>query len=252
MIPTYSSPCGRLTLYHADNLAVLPQLEPKSIDAVVSDPPYGFGRPGSEGFQTHTAKRGTLKGIGDYSWNRELPLEWIPLAAKALRPGAAMIAWTDAVRSETVWNAFRDAGVNPLRKLYWWKYSAPPNFRKNWPSHIEEAVFGRVDGKVLAWDYKEAASPVIRHPAQPDDDRIHPMQKPTEVMRRCIAPVTRPGHVVLDPFAGSGTTGVAALRMGRRFIGIERDPVYFEAALARLQAELNQGRLFDIKETAEQ
>lgn len=245
MIPTYASPCGRLTLYHGCNLAVLPQLEPKSIDAVISDPPFGFGRPGSEGFQSHVVKHGTLKGIGDFDWNRELPLEWIEPASKLLRPGGAMVAWTDVVRTETVWRAFEAAGVHPLRVLHWWKYSAPPNFRKNWPSHVESAVFGRIDGKVLAWDYKEAASPVIKHPAQPDDDRIHPMQKPTEVMRRCIAPVTRPGHVVLDPFMGSGSTGIAALKTGRRFVGVERDTSYFDAAVERLTRELEQGRLFD-------
>lgn len=242
--PTITTPCGRLQLYLGDNLEILPQLAAGSVDAVITDPPYGFGRPGSEGFQTHVSRHGTLMGIGDHAWNRTLPLDWITLAARLLRPGGAMIAWTDAARTETMWEAFRSAGVHPLRKLYWWKYSAPPNFRKNWPSHVEEAVFGRVAGKVLAWDYREAESPVIRHPAQPDSDRIHPTQKPLEVFRRCVAPVTAPGHVVLDPFMGSGSSGVCAIRMGRRFVGIERDEPYFRAAADRLLAEVSQGKLW--------
>ncbi len=246
MIPTITSPCGRLILYRGDNLVVLPQLAERTVDAVITDPPYGFGRPGSEGFQTHVVKHGTFKGIGDYAWNRELPLEWIPLAARLLRPGGAMIAWTDAVRTETLWNAFLAGGVHPLRKLYWWKYSAPPNFRKNFPSHIEEAVFGRVEGRVLAWHHREAMSPLIRESflIPQSESTGHPTQKPLEVMRRCIAPVTNPGHVVLDPFMGSGSTGVAALRMGRSFIGIERDESYFKAAADRLLTEVAQGRLF--------
>lgn len=71
----------------------------------------------------------------------------------------------------------------------------------------------------------------------------HPTQKPIEVMRWIIEVVTEPGDVVLDPYMGSGTTGIAALQCGRGFIGIEIEPRWFEAAVTRISREVDQGRL---------
>jgi hypothetical protein len=73
----------------------------------------------------------------------------------------------------------------------------------------------------------------------------HPTTKPIALMMRLVDLFTNPGDLVLDPFMGSGTTGVAAFRLGRRFIGIERDPDYFALAVERLRAEAAQGSLFD-------
>jgi site-specific DNA-methyltransferase (adenine-specific) len=69
------------------------------------------------------------------------------------------------------------------------------------------------------------------------NDREHPTQKPITLMLELIQDFTSPGDIILDPFSGSGTTGVACLRLGRRFIGIERDPKYFRLACDRLRAE---------------
>jgi len=75
--------------------------------------------------------------------------------------------------------------------------------------------------------------------------RVHPTQKPVRLMAWCMETVKVPsGGVVLDPFMGSGTTGVAALRTGRRFVGIEKDPTHYATALARITNELAQGDLF--------
>jgi DNA modification methylase len=67
---------------------------------------------------------------------------------------------------------------------------------------------------------------------------VHPTVKPIEVMRRLIRLVSRPGHTIIDPFLGSGTTGVAAVLEGRNFIGIEREPDYFEIAKTRIESAL--------------
>ena len=72
----------------------------------------------------------------------------------------------------------------------------------------------------------------------------HPAQKPLALMLHIVKTATRPGDLILDPFMGSGTTGVAAIQLGRRFIGIERDPAYFQIAVARLERALAQPRLF--------
>jgi DNA modification methylase len=76
---------------------------------------------------------------------------------------------------------------------------------------------------------------------------LHPMQKPLAVMLKCVDWVSGVGETILDPFMGSGTTGVACVRTGRRFIGIEKEPKYFEIAVKRIEAELNRAPLFEPK-----
>ena len=76
------------------------------------------------------------------------------------------------------------------------------------------------------------------------DESIHPTEKPVELMRYWIGNSTHQGQIVLDPFMGSGTTGVAAIQMGRKFIGIEREPKYFDIACKRIEDAQRQGDLF--------
>lgn len=78
----------------------------------------------------------------------------------------------------------------------------------------------------------------------PPRERCHPNEKPLKLMRRIVEAHTLPGDVVLDPFMGSGTTGVAALGLGRKFIGIELDESHFETACRRIEASTKQADLF--------
>jgi site-specific DNA-methyltransferase (adenine-specific) len=102
----------------------------------------------------------------------------------------------------------------------------------------------------LAWSSEGGSARMIRYPwtgairGPERGEHWHPTQKPIEVMRWIIEATTAPGDVVLDPYMGSGTTGVAALQSGRGFIGIELEPRWFAAAEIRIRRELDQGRLF--------
>jgi site-specific DNA-methyltransferase (adenine-specific) len=82
------------------------------------------------------------------------------------------------------------------------------------------------------------------HQVRDGQTRVHATQKPLGLMKDLVLDFTRPGEVVLDPFMGSGTTGVACLELGRRFLGIERDPTTFQIACQRLAQTASQGRLF--------
>jgi DNA modification methylase len=77
----------------------------------------------------------------------------------------------------------------------------------------------------------------------PVTDRTHPNEKPVDLMRRLLKLHTNPGATILDPFCGSGTTGVAAVQLGRRFIGVEIDPGYAKIATERIDRAARQGRL---------
>jgi site-specific DNA-methyltransferase (adenine-specific)/modification methylase len=102
----------------------------------------------------------------------------------------------------------------------------------------------------LAWCSTGGSARMIRYPwtgavrGPERGEHWHPTQKPVEVMRWIIESTTSPGDTVLDPYMGSGSTGVAALQCGRKFIGIEIEPRWFKAAEIRIRRELDQGRLF--------
>jgi site-specific DNA-methyltransferase (adenine-specific)/modification methylase len=92
--------------------------------------------------------------------------------------------------------------------------------------------------------YRQMWNGMIREGDEKNVARVHPTQKPLNLMRWCIDWVKN-SQTILDPFMGSGTTGVAAIQMGRKFIGIERDERYFEIACKRIEHEISQPQLFE-------
>lgn len=126
----------------------------------------------------------------------------------------------------------------------WIKPDSSPRFNGQGPARGFECI-------VTAWagtGYRRwnagGKRGVYRHMVNSERASDHPTEKPVRLMAELIADFTQPGDVVLDPFMGSGTTGVAAVKLGRRFIGIERDPQHFETACARIAAAHAQPDLF--------
>ena len=136
------------------------------------------------------------------------------------------------------------------KPLAWVKKCPPPAMKGNWwPSGFELGVYAYDSG---AWfgDANTKRSNVFVFDSyrfgQPGKVE-HPTQKPLGLMVRLVGGVVPPGGACLDPFMGSGTTGVACIRMDRRFMGIEIEPRYFDIAVKRIEAELNRTPLFDSK-----
>jgi DNA modification methylase len=212
---------GRATLYLGDCRDILPTL-PK-VDAVVTDPPYGIGE--AAGKAKTRVKLAKAIDYGNDDWDNA------PIGAEVLRQ------LRDAGRWQIIFGGnYYDC---PAAKcwLIWDKVNGDSDF-----ADCE-----------LAWTNLPKAVRLIRYMwngmlrekgAQRGD---HPTQKPVEVMKWCIGHLPDPAETILDPFMGSGTTGVAALQMGRKFIGIEREPKYFEAACRRIRetAGVDAGPLFN-------
>jgi len=211
---------------HADCLDVLPLL-PKA-DAVVTDPPYGIEDAPIRG-QGRSCKRtgGVNTWHPESDWDSSINPEWCVATGRA----AIVVAWfghwrkRDEVarsmllplRCEIIWA--KDCHVGPpnpvsMRDERIWLFSGPGIK----PRHFETSV----------WD--EPIIPTWAH-------RWHKNEKPLGLMQRLVAFLTDGGRLVLDPFTGSGTTGVACIRLGRRFIGIEKDATYAAIARERLEAE---------------
>ena len=204
---------GNATLYLADCLDVLPTL-PK-VDAVITDPPYGIGMDGGN--------------IGYKGFNDFARLGW-----DVAPPDAALISLTIAAGSKAViWggNYFQ---LPPSRCWFIWDKGA--GFKGRTYAEAE-----------LAWTSLDANTRVFLHDPLARGDykgKSHPTMKPEALMRWCINEAGSPSTII-DPFCGSGSTGVAAMQLGKKFIGIEREQEYFDTACIRIENAQRQSVLFE-------
>jgi len=200
---------GDCTLYNADCREVLPLL-PK-VDAVVTDPPYGIGR---DGQKKTTGGNGGRKAYDFLGWDKQRPEQEIFEAM--LRGSHEQVIWGG--------NYFADLLPATAKWLVWDK-----------GQRINQS-----DGE-LAYTSREGALRIFtqNRVALLVEGAEHPTQKPIEIMVWSVQQLPE-ARTILDPFMGSGTTGVACVKLGRRFVGIEIEPKYFEIACKRIQAAYDQ------------
>ena len=213
---------GDATLYLGDCLEILPDLDP--VDAVVTDPPYGISLNTdnsrfSGGNTASVNKRGNGKGPanGEAIANDDKPFDPTPL----LSIGTRRVIWG--------WNNFAHK-LPPGSCLVWLKRN--DKAFGTFLSDAEVAWFSHGHGVYCFRDLSNNSIAL---------ERQHPTQKPLGLMVWCI--VKTKGKVI-DPFMGSGTTGVACMELGRKFIGIEINEKYFDIACKRIDTADRQGKLF--------
>lgn len=224
---------GRATLYNADCREILPTLG--KVDAVVTDPPYGINADKAAKSAAELRKANEAKPLGQRSkagrgWADYGETNW-----DAARPDRDLMQLVLAAgKHSIVWggNYFPDVlPSNPLAKWLVWDKG--------------QEGFSLADCE-FAWCSFEGA---IRRKLYPralalQDGKEHPTQKALAVMLWCIDQLPKGCETIADPFLGSGTTGVAAVQMGRNFIGIEREPKYFDIACKRIEDAQRQGDFF--------
>lgn len=216
---------GRATLYLGDCREVLPGLG--RVDAVVTDPPYGEVNRASGGL------RNLDKGAADIA-DFDLP----ELAGSLAAAGRSVYVWCGSEQVSELRKAMVARGLS-TRTCVWEKTNpSPMNGQYLWLSSIELCVFGKEAGAPF---FGHCDSPVWRLPTE--QDQVHPTQKPVRLMTRQIVASVSPNGTVLDPFMGSGTTGVAAVQSDRNFIGVEREAAYFDIACKRIDDAQRQGDL---------
>jgi site-specific DNA-methyltransferase (adenine-specific) len=204
---------GRARLILGDCRDVLPTLG--KVDAVVTDPPYGIGgvlhRPGNTGGNSWAK----LYADGAPSWDAE--------------PFVGLEAVIAAGKDAIVWGGNYYA-LPPRRGWLLWD-----KIVREFSSGHAEMAWTTLDQPVRAFNYANGALA--------SEGKEHPTQKPLPLMRWCLGFLPA-AKTILDPFMGSGTTGVAAVQMGRNFIGIEREPKYFDIACRRIEQAQRQGDMF--------
>lgn len=235
-----------VTLYHGDadgsqgSESVLAALS-EPVDAVITDPPYNVSvRNGRDGTTPGALKRkdGTSRKVQrDFGeWDRDWsPVDFLEHATRLLREGGSLVAFT----SEFLIGDYLKSGLNHRNMIYWRKSNPTPAFKMLYVRAIEMAIW-QVKGTGWVWngggyvpnvyDGKVVAGFAVAN----GELREHPTQKPLWLMRAIIAQHTDTEELILDPFAGSGTTLVAAKFLSRRAIGIEHNETYCEAIARRL------------------
>lgn len=211
---------GDCTLYLGDCRDILPKLG--EVDAVVTDPPYGILNL-AEGTTSAVRKSrrsnpgrfaGSALGAGDYAWD-DAPTDQLLASVRAA--GEDAIIWGG--------NYF---DLPPARGILVWDKEQP------WPNFSQAEI---------AWTTLKRPAAMFRASSGRTPDKQHPTQKPVGLMEWCLGFVPA-ARTILDPFMGSGTTGVACVNLDRTFIGIERDPEYFDLSCRRIEESYRQPRLF--------
>ena len=203
-----------------------------SVDVIITDPPYCIGA---------DVRRGGADAKALPAWDDTLNLEWIPRWAGMLAKGGAMVAFCGTRRAGQVWDAMLAAKLHPRQVFAWVKANPPPSLRRSFSSALEIGVWAT---KGVATTSPDATEHNVYFGPIETQGRIHPTQKPLGLMRWLVRQCSKPDDLICDPFCGSGSTGIAALMEGRRFLGIEREAEYAQAARARLDEWCRQGVLF--------
>jgi len=219
-------------LYNRDCLEVLSGFPNESVDLVVTDPPYGIG------YVSKRAKRGSDRESLNTALEGDATIDtrFIPEVARVLKETGALYMFTR-------WDVYPEwytAVAEHLKAkncIVWVKSNHTAGDLKGNYAYKHELIIFATKGRHLPfWDKRETNVWQERSLA-PGETRVHPTQKPLGITGRCILNGCPEGGIVCDPFAGSGTTLVAASNLGFRSVGMEIDRTYYEAAVKRIQEE---------------
>jgi DNA modification methylase len=204
-----------VTLYQGDCLEYMKSMDDKSVDAVITDPPYGINYINGGG---RNPKNGWRDFRGDGDWDKNRPD--IQYFDEIIRIGKTVIVWGG--------NYFTDCLLPSSCWLVWDK---------------GQRDFSLADGE-MAWCSEHKAMRIFSYSrsAMIKENGYHPTQKPIALMKWCINLLQ--ADTIFDPFMGSGTTGIACVQLGRNFIGCEIDPGYFAIAEKRIRIAQMQEPLF--------
>src|SRR5918993_969438 len=241
-----------------DCVAALTKLPSHSVDLVFADPPYNLQLQGELKRPDHS-----LVDAVDDHWDQfasfadydHFTRAWLLACRRVMKPSATLWVIGSYHNIFRVGAIMQDLGFWILNDVVWRKANPMPNFRGKRFTNAHETLIWAAKGPdhkgyTFNYDALKAANEDVQMrsdwtlPLCTGDERlkdsfgrkVHPTQKPESLLARILLASSNPGDVVLDPFFGTGTSGAVAKKLGRRFIGVERDPVYAAAARARIAA----------------
>jgi len=243
-----------IELYQGDCLEVLDKIPKKSVTTIFADPPYNLSNGGI------TCHNGKVVSVNKGEWDKskgfkkdfEFTYSWIKKCKELLNDNGTIWISGTPHNIYQVGFALQSLGFHILNEISWFKPNAPPNLACRCFAHAHETIIWAKKSKTSKHkfnykkmkEWKDVISPenkqmrsVWNIPFTPKSEKTqgkHPTQKPLELLRRIIISSSDKDDLILDPFNGSGTTGVVAKETGRRYVGIDKDKSYLELSKKRL------------------
>ncbi|HZH51415.1 MAG TPA: site-specific DNA-methyltransferase [Microvirga sp.] len=241
-----------------DCIANLEKLPPESVDVVFADPPYNLQLE-----QALTRPDQSLVDAVDDDWDKfasfadydAFTRAWLLAVRRVMKKNATLWVIGSYHNIFRVGAALQDLNFWVLNDIVWRKANPMPNFRgRRFTNAHETMIWASKSAEAKNYTFHYEALKAANEDVQMRSDwfipictgeerlkdengrKVHPTQKPEALLARVLLSSSNPGDVVLDPFFGSGTTGAVAKKLGRHFIGLERDPIYAKAARARIDA----------------
>jgi modification methylase len=246
------------SIIKGDCVAALEALPDKSVDAIFADPPYNLQLGGT----LHRPDQSLVDAV-DNEWDQFASFEvydaftraWLLACRRVLKPNGTIWVIGSYHNIFRVGAMMQDLNFWLLNDIVWRKTNPMPNFKgRRFQNAHETMIWASKDAKAKSYTFNYEALKASNDDVQmrsdwlfpicsggerlkgDDGKKVHPTQKPESLLARVIMASTKPGDVILDPFFGTGTTGAVAKRLGRNFVGIEREQDYIDAAAERIAA----------------
>jgi modification methylase len=246
-------PIGEIVV--GDCIATMNGFPEASVDMIFADPPYNLQLAG----ELHRPNNSRVDGVEE-AWDRfssfadydRFTRDWLAAARRILKPNGSIWVIGSYHNIFRVGAALQDLEYWILNDVVWRKTNPMPNFRGRRFTNAHETLIWAAQSKEARHTFNHDAMKALNDDLQMRSDwliplctgserlkdeegrKLHPTQKPEALLHRVILAATRPGEIVLDPFMGAGTTGAVAKKLGRRWIGIEREAHYAVGATARI------------------
>ena len=253
-----NSPVWLNSIIKGNCVAALEKLPENSVDVIFADPPYNLQLEGD----LHRPDQSKVDAVDD-QWDKfsdfaaydAFTRAWLLAARRVLKPNGTIWVIGSYHNIFRVGTVLQDLGYWVLNDVIWRKSNPMPNFRgRRFTNAHETMIWASRDQNAKSYTFNYEAMKMANDDVQMRSDwlfpictggerlkndqgtKVHPTQKPEALLQRVIMSSTKPGDVILDPFFGTGTTGAVAKRLGRNFVGIEREQDYIDAATARIAA----------------
>lgn len=240
-------------LYLADTFEALERMLPETVDMIFADPPYFLSNDGisCSGGKAVSVNKGDWDRLGSLEEKHAFNRKWIGLCRKVLKPNGSIWISGTLHNIYSVGMALEQEGFKIINNITWQKTNPPPNLACRCFTHSTETIlWAQRDDKKSKHYFNYPLMKQINGGKQmkdvwtggltPRNEKIfgkHPTQKPVYLLERILLASTRENDVILDPFCGSSTTGVACKRLKRNYIGIDNNPQYIKLSIERLKNE---------------
>ena len=247
----FKSENGSFSLINGDTFKVLKKIEDKTFDIIFADPPYFLSNNGI------TCSGGKMISVNKGDWDKSLTLKekhsfnkrWIKECYRILKDTGTIWISGTLHNIYSIGMALEESGFKILNNITWQKTNPPPNLAcKTFTHSTETILWARKDLKNVKYTFnydamkqmngnkqmKDVWTTSLTKPSEKKQGK-HPTQKPLEILDKIILASTKENDLILDPFCGSSTTGISAVKLGRKYIGIDNKKEYLNLSIRRYE-----------------